>query len=44
MKCLKQLQIALKLNRWPLVNSIEQEKEEQRKRIERIWPKNDKNF
>ena len=44
MECLKQLQIALKLNRWPVISMIEQEKEEQRKRIERIWPKNDKNF
>ena len=44
MECLKRLQIALKLNKWPVISIIEQEKEEQRKRIERIWPKNDKNF
>lgn len=44
MMWLKQLQMALKLNRWPVITLKEQLKEEQKQRIERIWPKNNKNF
>lgn len=29
---------ALKLNKWPVISLKEQLKEEQKKRIERIWP------
>lgn len=36
--------MALKLNRWPVITLKEQLKEEQKQRIERIWPKNNKNF
>ena len=37
-KWLVNYKISLRLNRWPVISLEEQQKEEQRKRIERIWP------
>tara|TARA_R100000353_G_scaffold4597_3_gene6711 strand:- start:172 stop:294 length:123 start_codon:yes stop_codon:yes gene_type:complete len=39
MKYIQKYMIALKINRWPLIDYVKQAKEEQQNRINRLYPK-----
>ena len=39
MKYIQKYKAALKLNRWPMIDYVQQAEEEQQNRIERLYPK-----